>query len=398
MLTVKLHDVDEPALRALERDGIPEVLMIEYKRELHLSKKDQRREAAKDVSAMANTVGGHIVYGLDEKVLPDGTHVAGPIVPMVDGTVIEALANVLHSAIHPRPSFDMARVAVSGGFALIVEVHRSYADLHMVTAYDENRYYRRGPTGVVPMTEHEVRDAYAQILTARASLDAREKQLLEPEIARREKTDESIVIIPLYGHDLLFDPRSLTITEDLDIVFEGEGEIAREIKSELKIQPDGLRASVGGDYLYLALLKGGVIHLSFNEALTQERKDTEYDFSSLRALRRILKALALARRVFEQVGYRGPVRVRYYLRAPGPFIFDRNPLTFRPVTAQAGTYTSGLVDGYFSRGSIERMAKELLDPIFHIVGKATAPHFTPDGRLKDEIRKDLPAGIARLLD
>jgi predicted HTH transcriptional regulator len=67
---------------------IPESLELEYKGRLELGTKDQRREALKDVSAMANTGGGRLLYGVSEVARPDGAKVAGPINPMTDGALV----------------------------------------------------------------------------------------------------------------------------------------------------------------------------------------------------------------------------------------------------------------------------------------------------------------------
>lgn len=396
-----LKAIDEAAIRALERDEVPECLELEYKRELDLSKKDQRREAAKDISAMANTVGGCLVYGVDERVLPDKSVVAGPIVPLTDGTVVDTLANVLNSTIHPRPSFRLSKVDVAGGFVLVADVHRSYADLHMVCGYADNRFYKRGPTGVVPMTEPEVRDAYGRIHATRAKIDAHEKEMIEPELGRRHKADESILVTPLYGHPALLDPRRVTLRDDLQTVFQGERQdLGQELSFAVKIQADGYRVVLGGDEeVYLAALKNGLIHWSFDRALMKDSKAQHYDYQSLSALQRILEALVLARLLYERVGYRGPVRARYRLSAPGSFALDRNRLgpTFFPTIVPAGIYPAGPVDAHL-QGGLTQIAKELLDPIFNAAGKAASPWFDADGNLVEERLKGLPPGLAHHLD
>jgi hypothetical protein len=93
---------------------------------------------------------------------------------------------------------------------LVLEAFPSSAlDLHLVSGYGENRFYRRGPSGVVPMTEPEIREAYYRIAETRASLDARVRALSEPELKVREGVDESVLVIPLFSRPSLLDPRGL---------------------------------------------------------------------------------------------------------------------------------------------------------------------------------------------
>lgn len=73
---------------------MPESLELEFKRQLDLKTDNQKTEAAKDISAMANTIGGRIIYGIEEVKKENGIKVAGPLRPLTDGLVIESLASV----------------------------------------------------------------------------------------------------------------------------------------------------------------------------------------------------------------------------------------------------------------------------------------------------------------
>jgi hypothetical protein len=256
------------------------------------------------------------------------------------------------------------------------------------------------------MTEPEVRDAYGRIHTTRATIDVRERELIEPELKQREKADESILVTPLYGDAGLVDPRRISISDlrdDVQAAFQREGaDFAQGLAFALKLQSDGYRATAGGSeeipWVYLAVLKSGLIHWSFNEALMRESAEQKvYDYESSTALYHMLETLVLARLVYERAGYRGPVRVHYRLRAPGPFIIDRRPLTIHPTAVPAGTYPAGPVETYL-QGGLAQIVKELLDPIFQAAGKAAAPWFDANGNLVEEKRKGLPSTLADHLD
>ncbi len=409
MLTKPLHEVTEGDLDALGANAIPEGLRLEFKRQLDLTTRKQRVDVAADVAAMANTEGGRIAFGVDEVKLPDDTVVAGPIKALTDAKAVSALPDILHSVIDPPPRFDLVQVPVSGGFVLVVEVYRSWADLHMVSGYAQGRYYRRGPKGNVLMGQSEVREAYARILKTKADLDAREAQLTAPELTIRNGTDESVIVTPLYGHATLIDPRHLRALVDELQTQVLRGIDSGELSGNLKLEGDGYRSVVPWDakpekaILYLAILKNGVIHASYDQALRRDAEAAEgapYDYSSFQAMFRILRALAVARFVFTRVGYGGPARLRYVLRSALPFYLDRNPsgLYVRgPATAAAGEYPTGPVDADLAQGSLQPLAKELLDPIFHVFGQPVAPWFGLDGLLNDEHRKGLPPALLKLI-
>lgn len=202
--------IDKKYLANLARDRIPESINLDYKRELNLDAKEGKREAAKDVSAMANSAGGRIVYGIDEQSLPDGSMAAGDIRPLTDGTIMERLETVLLSTIHPRPRFRAYKVEVQGGFALVVEVEPAYArDLHMVTGYSEARFYRRSDRHTIVMTEPEIREAYARIAASRMAIDASMERIAAEERKLVGHLHQSVLILPWFGRDDLLDPLRL---------------------------------------------------------------------------------------------------------------------------------------------------------------------------------------------
>jgi predicted HTH transcriptional regulator len=117
MFRQNLEGITEQDLHLFVQNQTPESLTVEFKGELNLDRREDKAEAAKDVSAMANTAGGRIFYGLAEETLPDGSKVAGTLNPLTDGAIDSRLEDVLLSSIHPRPRFGMTKVPISGGRA-----------------------------------------------------------------------------------------------------------------------------------------------------------------------------------------------------------------------------------------------------------------------------------------
>ena len=63
----------EVEIVALIKENEPENLQLEYKRSDALAKTDPKKhELSKDVSAMANSAGGTIIYGIDEQKRTQG--------------------------------------------------------------------------------------------------------------------------------------------------------------------------------------------------------------------------------------------------------------------------------------------------------------------------------------
>jgi hypothetical protein len=148
-------DWTETDINELIREQRPEDLSLDYKRSESLDK-SKKDEIAKDVSAMANSAGGVLVYGLDEQKKTNG-----PVV--FDGGVdaqkftTEWLEQVIDSNIQRR--IDGVRVnkvpmAGTNNVVYVVSVPQSDRAPHMAA----HRYYKRLGTTTAHMEEYEVRD------------------------------------------------------------------------------------------------------------------------------------------------------------------------------------------------------------------------------------------------
>jgi hypothetical protein len=385
-----LRDLDEAAVVSLISCGAEEGLTLEFKAQLNLASKDEKREAAKDVSAFANQAGGRIVYGMKEGTVEDGRAVASEITPLTNGAVGQQLADVLVNAIHPRPSFAVAHVPVAGGVVLVVEVYRSDTDVHMVTGYGENRFYRRGAKGNVLLTEPEVREAYAKVGITRASVEDRLRSVIDPELASRSQIDESIVVAPWNTSPNFFDPRSLPNLEFQDLVSQAlRGTDLWEYGQRMTLGGDGYRAIIGEDGqiptapLYLAVLKTGVVHFSWNEALKwKDDKKDEMIYWAAPAIIRTVEALRVAEALYSTLGYYGRSRLRYVLRPAAPWRINPDGI-FPPEAVEAKIFDAVPRDFLFPElgGRYSSILRDVFDDLFQIRG--VSPYFNADGTVSE---------------
>src|SRR4051812_46354373 len=64
--TLAFDQIGEAHLQALVDAGVPEGVLLEYKRESYGRADADVKEFLKDVSSLANTSGGHLIIGMDE--------------------------------------------------------------------------------------------------------------------------------------------------------------------------------------------------------------------------------------------------------------------------------------------------------------------------------------------
>jgi Schlafen, AlbA_2 len=383
--------VTEADLRALVEDRTVENLTLEFKRQLNLSSDDDKREACKDVSALANTAGGRILYGLEEKQLANGARVAHGLQALSDRGVRDRLSNVLIAGIHPRPRFRIAEISAedSGGYYLAVEVYPSYGgDLHMVTGYDEGRFYKRTDTGTYPMSEPEVREGYARIAASRVALETSFSKSYMDATSERSSARESVIVVPWYGTPHLVDPRESygfkawlreSAIKSSDIVTD-------LIEGNLKVYGRGFRAISSGGGHFLGVARSGVVHLA-SDVLPG---DVQEMYSGVTLLHRLICVLEMSRYLLEAVGYFGPVRIFHVIRLPKPFelvAFSGVPVC-EYGTIPYGTHEHVVYDFDFRQhgGKLNPAMQLLLDQVFNAGGLASCPWFGPDSEPTPELR------------
>ena len=405
MLRQSLEQISHEHLERLCRDHVPESIRLEFKRELSLDDEKQKAEAAKDVSSMANTAGGRILYGIEEVVLLDGSRGAGPIRPLRDGTIDTRLENVLLSTIHPRPRFRLRKVSVtdSEGFVLIVEVYPAYSsDLHMVTGFKEHRFYRRSENRAVLMEEPEIREAYARIAASRQALDAWMEGEIRSEVQFLARADESVLVVPWFPNDDLLSPRRFG--ENLgSTLINGplEGSSWCFVATTLAIVSDGYLACLPTRThrrdceRYFHLRRNGLVHLAQQVSRTQSESSLEVELRDTVAM--TLATLLTASYLFDEAGYWGPVRVIHELRMRAPFAIrgpgicakeERlsgkqliEPSNYRQVVAQVNLKEQGK--------GFNLVVRELLDQVFQINGHPSCPWFDESGKVKGDVMRVL---------
>jgi hypothetical protein len=414
MLHINLDDLTEEHLTLLCQNETPESVSIEYKRELDLNSKDQRLEAAKDVSAMANTVGGRIVYGIEEKCLPDGSSVAGAIRPLTDGTLASRLEQILASTIQPRLRSRVRKVPLSlSGFVLVVEIYPSWSlDLHMVTGYKDNRFYRRGEQHTVLMTEPEIREAYVRIAASRQALDASIEAMIDDELDAIPAAFESVMVVPWFGRHDLVSPQRLGAYLGTKLFNKLLNESpCRDVVGILRIVSGGYRGylpekSQKKDWSYYASIRrSGLVHLGSRVAGGFVGERDIVGITIEHTLELALAALLVARYVLDETAYWGPVRMIYRLNVPSPFRMwgpgiDQNFDRLRGVgLIESGEYKRVVHEFNFREhgDKLNLPLRDLADWFFQMRGQPECPWFDNSGGLTHAASAALSPALCRHL-
>ena len=157
--------IEEKDLIELVDAQVPEGLRLDFKLTNYGKSDSDKRELLKDVSALANSHGGHLVIGIEET---EGvaTNIAG--VDIDTDAEILRMEQILRNAIEPPISgIRMRSISLAKGRkVLMLRIPRSWNPPHRVTAQGTNRFYVRHPAGVHEPSVEELRTLFNQSTTA----------------------------------------------------------------------------------------------------------------------------------------------------------------------------------------------------------------------------------------
>ncbi|MFE8423775.1 ATP-binding protein [Tenacibaculum sp. ZH5_bin.1] len=165
----KLELYDFETINSFIENEIEESIHIEFKSAGALSKKDgQKKEVSKDVSAFANSDGGIIIYGIEEK-----NHKAHSF-SFIDGNEFtkEWLEQIISSTVNRNipdlKIFPVRKNGIISSTIYVVQIPSSLEAPHMAR---DKKYYKRYNFESVPMEEYEVRQLYGRKVKSKLILD-----------------------------------------------------------------------------------------------------------------------------------------------------------------------------------------------------------------------------------
>lgn len=164
MLLQPLDQISEPLLQKLCDDSCPESQTLEFKRDLPGSSDKEKHEICKDITALANTDGGDLVYGLEEDA--GAASAIQPISSELPDAAMRRIAQVLDAGIEPRiQGIKMRHVDVTGGYAIVVRVPSSFDGPHCIRTNSSRRFVMRNGTNTSDMSFDQLRGAFDRTAT-----------------------------------------------------------------------------------------------------------------------------------------------------------------------------------------------------------------------------------------
>ncbi|HMI18040.1 MAG TPA: ATP-binding protein [Sphingomonas sp.] len=159
MLSASLSDLSVDFIKGLASSGeLRESSMLDFKRDYSLSTDEQKREFLGDVTALANSHGGDVIFGIEES---KGIATSAPGISLENpDSELLRVEGVLQTGAEPRVPNVQLRWIPDGpqsGF-LVVRVPRSWNAPHRVK--QNNRFFARNSAGKYPMDVTELRASF----------------------------------------------------------------------------------------------------------------------------------------------------------------------------------------------------------------------------------------------
>ena len=155
-----LNQVKFDDIQTIFKDKVPESRTLDYKLELHPMTDGGNKEFLKDVSAFSNTMGGYLIYGIEEEEgIPTG--IEGVDVEDFDKLKLH-FENLLRTGVDPAirgVNFQIVDVMELKKI-VIIEIPRSIARPHVVKIKNHFRFYGRNSAGVYPLEIDDLKIAF----------------------------------------------------------------------------------------------------------------------------------------------------------------------------------------------------------------------------------------------
>jgi hypothetical protein len=189
LLGKNFDEIDQATIDGLVGAGATESVHLDFKRDMYGRTDDDKKEFLKDVSAFANSLGGHLLIGMAEE---EGA--ASQVMPLAGINIDEELLrleNIARTGIEPAViGLRLRRVAVNGGEIVLIHIPPSYNPPHRVIFKGGNRYHARNSSGTYELSLEELRMLFGKQRT----IEERARSFVRERFLRIRANDGSLIL------------------------------------------------------------------------------------------------------------------------------------------------------------------------------------------------------------
>ncbi|WP_299253165.1 helix-turn-helix domain-containing protein [uncultured Lacinutrix sp.] len=177
ILGIRADKLQEADIKRLVENQIQENSNLDYKKELSISKDKDKKEFLFDVSAMYNTDGGCLVFGIEEEKDINNQNTGKPkkitgIEIENSDKLIQQIEDIVKNCTEPSISqLIINELEVDGQTVLILGIPKGLGLPSMVTYNQTNKFYKRRNSGKFAVDVYELNNMFMQnqVLKEKAS-------------------------------------------------------------------------------------------------------------------------------------------------------------------------------------------------------------------------------------
>lgn len=166
LIIMKTENISEEYINRLILNGVPESKTLEYKRELKIETGDDKKEFLYDITSLANTEGGIIIFGIEEQKDTKGQNTGIP--SMVTGITVEnkdkliqKIEDLTKNCIEPNiNSLSFKFITINELEILIIGITKYFSIPYMVTYNSTNKFYKRRNSGKYLLDVYELNNLF----------------------------------------------------------------------------------------------------------------------------------------------------------------------------------------------------------------------------------------------
>lgn len=202
LLGSRLEEVQYSDVMTLIGNQVSEAFDLDFKSEMYGHSDRDKRDAATDVAALANTAGGLIAIGIMEDDQARAS--TAPGVPLAEEDE-RRIRQIIGTHVVPMPVLDLIRVEdpdQAGHGLVLIAVPRSPLAPHAVIVNEGLRYPRRNGATTRYLSEPEVAAAYRERFAAARSQSERAQEIEAEAISRLATGEDSLWVVTSLVPDL----------------------------------------------------------------------------------------------------------------------------------------------------------------------------------------------------
>lgn len=195
-------------------DNVSESTQVDFKKEIHIRKDEDKKEFLADVVSFASTMGGDLIYGISEnKGVAQAFH---PIeIPDLDQFKL-SLSSIIRDGIEPRINFRIKEFLFEDKYIVLLRIFKLFPGPPMITYKNTSKFFSRGALEKYQMNYLQIRNAFNSAATINESFKEFRNDRINHYLSATDGNDSSkpFILFHIYPmNEVNFEINNIPYTE-----------------------------------------------------------------------------------------------------------------------------------------------------------------------------------------